>query len=274
MTLARRRARVALPRDAHDRPPRPAGVRRHRGRARPTRCACRSAGGRARGGWVAAAVLRSVARRGSFDRVRAGARAVGRALPVVPLDVSVRAADRARSGPRAVGHGLEQFFDERAAARRERLAVDAAGHDRHQLRELSPRRPRARRGCGDPLRAARRAARRRARASGDVRRAAHERARRQRDLRAVPLGAVAAARRRHRAAQLERGARSRGVAVHRHQVHRLPRSASRRLAWRRGARGRGVHALPRRARRRRAAAHAGAGHATTRVPRLPHAEAS
>ena len=51
--------------------------------------------------------IRSVARRARC--LRAGARAVGGALSVVSLDVSVRSADRARVGTLGVGHGLEQL---------------------------------------------------------------------------------------------------------------------------------------------------------------------
>ena len=68
-----------------------------------------------------------------------------------------RSGSRARRRPRGLGHGLEQFF---ASARQGRATRGRrAGHHRDQLRELPPRRARARGGRADPLRAAGRARR-------------------------------------------------------------------------------------------------------------------
>ena len=211
------------------------------------------------GGWLPQLAFDPWLADGSLPSVRAGRAAVGRALPVVPLDVPVRAAHRARMGRRASvrhEHCSPDRAGERSSGRRR------ADHDRHQLRELPPRRSRARRRRrrSTSCRKARRRARaRRSRASRSPTSAATRAC--QRGVRAVPFRTVAAARRSHRAAQLERGARSRRVAVHRDHVHRLPRSASRRRALRRGALERGVRALPRQPRDAAAArAHAGAGH--------------
>ena len=173
-----------------------------------------------------------------------------------------------------VGHGLEQLVRDaprrpgRRSARGRR-----AGHDRHQLRELPPRRPRARRRRA-PIHFVPRRARAGAPADDVRRRARAIRDDRQRRVRAVPLGPVAAARRRHRAAQLERGARPRGVAVHRHHaastatIRTAPTRARDEPTRARSPRARAAT----RARRRRGRPRARRRRPRRRdLPRLPHA---
>ena len=209
----------------------------------------------------------------SVRRVRAGARAVGRALPVVPLDVSVRAADRARVDARGVGHGLEQLRTATLRGGSETLDVAQQvttgisceschlGGRAHATGTGDRIRPPARRPTG----------------AGPVRRRAPRRARRQRGVRAVPLAArrrgsptaPRCATRARRSISPRRRARPRAAptATIRTPPTRTPTGRARR------ARDRRVHALPRprSPTPTTARAHAGATATRRELPRLPHA---